>query len=121
MKLKSITQTYKDGILSVYTVDNVADSGNTPKEELTLKVGFLRYDELKVGVTRFWAASQDQSKVEQLLRTPRLDFVYRDDVIIPKDGKQYRIVQIQYPSEIEPSSMDLSLERVTVAYDIGGS
>jgi hypothetical protein len=34
------------------------------------------------------------------------------DIAIPNDGKHYDIVQIQYPEDIEPPVMDLSLERI---------
>lgn len=116
------TQQYNDGVLSVYAVENIATPGNMPKQGLTLKLEKpLRYTELKVFDSKFWAAYQEHTKIERLLRTPRVDDVARDDVIIPIDGKQYKIVQIQYPVDVMPNSMDLSLERLEVAYDIGAS
>lgn len=118
MKPKSITQTYNDGSASVYRVDNIADKGDKPKEGLVLRVRPLYYEERTVGMSRFWTASQEDTKIERLLRFPRLDFVYRNDIIVPNDGKQYKIVQIQYPPDVEPKSMDLSLERIEVAYEV---
>ena len=118
MKLKSLTQVFNDGIANIYVVSNIAQKGNMPKDGLTVKVGSLRYEERTVGMSRFWAASQENTKIERILRFPRIDFVYRDDVVVPIDGKQYKIVQIQYPPNVEPPSMDLSLERIEVAYDI---
>ena len=113
-------QQYNDGVLKVYKVGNVALPGNMPKEGLTLKLDNpLRYAELKVFDSKFWAASQDNTKIERLLRIPRTDDVVRDDKIIPIDGKQYKIVQIQYPVDVMPKSMDLSLERLEVAYEVG--
>jgi hypothetical protein len=115
-------QQYNDGILRVYEVGNIAQPGNMPKQGLTLKLpNPLRYEELKVFDSKFWTASQDGTKIERLLRTPRVDKVVRDDKIIPIDGKQYKIVQIQYPVDVLPKSMDLSLERLEVAYDVGTS
>jgi hypothetical protein len=113
-------QQYNDGILNVYTVGNIAQPGNMPKHGLTLKLqNPLRYEELKVFDSKFWAASQDNTKIERLLRVPRVDAVVRDDKVIPIDGKQYKIVQIQYPVDVLPKSMDLSLERLEVAYAVG--
>ena len=113
-------QQYNDGILHVYEVGNVAQPGNMPKEGLTLKLeNPLRYEELKVFDSKFWSASQDGTKIERLLRIPRVDNVVRDDKVIPIDGKQYKIVQIQYPVDVKPKSMDLSLERLEVAYEVG--
>ncbi len=115
-------QQYNDGILRVYTVSNIAQPGNMPKQGLTLKItNPLRYAELKVFDSKFWSASQDGTKIERLLRVPRVDEVVRDDKVIPVDGKQYKIVQIQYPVDVIPKSMDLSLVRLEVAYDIGTS
>jgi hypothetical protein len=119
MKLKSQTQQFNDGIANIYTVGNIAQAGNMPKEGLTLKVDSLRYEEKTVGMSRFWAASQEQTKIARLLRLPRIEFIDRADVVIPIDGKQYKIVQVQYPPDTEPQCMDLSLERLEVAYEVG--
>ena len=119
MKLKSLSQTFNDGVANIYSVKNIAQAGNMPKDGLTLKVGSLRYEEKIVGMSRFWAASQEQTKIARLLRMPRVDSVDRADVVIPVDGKQYEIMQVQYLPDIEPACMDLSLERVEVAYEVG--
>ena len=111
-------QQYNDGVLSVYAVENIAEDGDMPKTGLALKQGGLRYEEQIVGVTRFWAAMQSKTKIERVLRTPRIDSVSTNDISIPIDGKQYTIKQVQYPPDVEPPSMDLSLERSEVPYDI---
>lgn len=117
--LKPLTQPFKDGVALFYLVKNIANAGNLPKEALEERIpNALPYDELKVGITRFWSASQEHSKIERLLRFPRVDQVKREDVTIPIDGEQYKIVQIQYPPEVNPPCMDLSLERLEVAYEI---
>jgi hypothetical protein len=110
-------QTYNDGTLNVYSVSNEADSGDRPIKKLTLKVGFLRYEERTVGVTRLLVASNENSRIEQLLRIPRLDFVNSGDAIIPNDGKPYEINKIQYPKDVLPPSMDLSLVRLEGTYE----
>lgn len=112
------TQTFNDGVVNVYKIENIAPKGNKPKEGLTIKVGPLHYEERTVGMSRFWAAMKEQSKISQLIRVPRINSVETNDIAIPNDGKQYKIVQIQYPKEVYPSVMDLSLERVGVNYDI---
>ena len=118
MKLKSLSQSFNDGITNIYSVGNIAQAGNMPNDGLTLKVGSLRYEERTVGMSRFWSALQEQTKIARLLRLPRVDSIDRADVVIPIDGKQYEIVQVQYPPDTEPPCMDLSLERLEVAYDI---
>lgn len=113
-------QQYNSGVLRVYKVGNIALAGNLPKQGLTIKLtNPLRYEELKVFDSKFWAASQEGTKIERLLRIPRVDNIVRDDKVILTNEKQYKIVQIQYPVDVVPKSMDLSLERLEVAYEVG--
>jgi hypothetical protein len=87
-----------------------------PKKKLEIKEQALHYEERIVGMSRFWAASQDNTKIERLLRTPKRMNVMRGDAAIPIDGLQYEIKQIQYPRDA-PLSMDLSLERLEATYE----
>jgi hypothetical protein len=70
-------------------------------------------------MSRFWAAKQAHAKIDMILRVPRLNIVSTQDVAIPNDGEQYNIVQVQYPPDVEPPCMDLSLERIGAKYEIG--
>lgn len=112
------TQSFNDGVVNIYTIGNIAEPGNKPKEGLTLKVDNLRYGERIVGMGRFWTAQQAHAKIDQLIRTPQIRSVSTQDVAILTDGKQYRIIQIQYPGDITPPSMDLSLERLVTNYEL---
>ena len=116
--MKQRTQTYNDGVAVIYDVGKVAAPGNMPKEGLTFKVGPLGYDERTVGMSRFWAASQASVKISRLIRLPRLKSVSTQDILILDDGQQYGIKQLQYPDGVTPDSMDLSLERLEVAYAV---
>ncbi|HBV85762.1 MAG TPA: hypothetical protein DEF42_03685 [Desulfosporosinus sp.] len=116
--IKSKTQTFNDGILNIYSVGNIAQAGNKPKEGLTLKLGNLHYEERTVGMGRFWTAKQAKVKIDRLLRVPRFQNVSSQDIAIPNDGRQYEIKQVQYPPDVYPPAMDLSLERVEADYDI---
>jgi hypothetical protein len=117
MKLKTLTQQFNDGIVNIYSVGNIAASGNMPKDGVTLKVSDLRYEERTVGMSRYWTAKQEQAQISQLIRVQRINSVTTHDVAVI-NGQQYDIVQVQYPQDIEPPSMDLSLERLEVAYEI---
>jgi hypothetical protein len=121
MKLKTLSQPFNDGVLTVYTVGNIADPGNMPKDGLTPKFSSkIPYEERTVGVTRFYAAKQEQSTVNQVLRIPRINGMSQSDKVTLIDGEQYDIVQIQFINDIEPPSMDLSLQLRSVKYDIKG-
>lgn len=115
------TQTFNSGVANIYSATNIAPPGGMPKENLTLKVGALRYKERTVGMSRFWTAMQVNAKIGRVLRMPRISSISTQDVIVPTDGEQYKILQVQYPEDIYPPVMDLSLERLDAAYDIAGS
>lgn len=117
MKLPILTQSFNDGIVNIYSVKNIAAPGNMPKDGLIPKIENLRYEECTVGMSRYWTALQDNAKIDQLLRVPRINSVTSHDVAI-LDGRQYDIVQVQYPPDVEPPCMDLSLERLEVAYEV---
>ncbi|AKL96626.1 phage head-tail joining protein [Clostridium aceticum] len=115
---KQKTQTFNDGIVNIYSVGNIAEIGNKPKEDLTLKADSLRYEERTVGMGRFWTAKQSQAQIDLIIRTPQRREISTQDIAIPIDGQQYKIKQVQYPPDVHPPSMDLSLERLEAAYDI---
>lgn len=116
--MKSTSQTYNDGLVNVYKIVDTSLAGRMPKEEIVFNQT-LNYDEQKVGMIRFYTALQNNVKVENVIRCPRRPDVLAGDIAIPIDGNQYRIAQVQYPQDIDPKSMDLTLEKVGVLYDIG--
>lgn len=111
-------QTFNDGVVNIYSVDNIAEPGSMPKKGLTLKVGPLRYKERTVGMGRYWTAMQAQARIDMVLRVQRIRSVSTQDIAVPNDSEQYIIKQIQYPEDIIPAVMDLSLERIDAKYDI---
>lgn len=107
-------QTFNDGVVSVYSLGNIASAGDMPKDGLTFKVR-LRYKERTVGISRFWTAKQEQAEIELLLRVQERRDINTKDVAIV-GGKQYKIVQVQHIEDLPV--MDLSLERLGEQYEI---
>ena len=105
---------FNDGVAKIYSVGDISSQGDMPKEGLTLKAEF-RYSERTVGMGRFWSAQQAQAKIDLLLRVPKRREISPQDVAVPNDGHQYRIMQIQYPEGLDV--MDLSLERIESEYE----
>ncbi len=110
-------QSFNDGVVLFYNIANVAQPGCMPVEALTLKQS-LRYNERTVGLTRFYTAKQANVDVKYVLRCPLLRDISSQDVAVPNDGKQYHIALIQYPEDVDPPSMDLTLEDLKQLYDI---
>lgn len=111
-------QSFNDGVVKIYSIANTAEPGEMPVEKPTLK-STLRYKERTVGLRRYYTALQANVTVNYVLRCPMLRSVSTQDIAIPNDGKQYRIVQTQYPEDVTPPVMDLTLEKVVRDYDIG--
>ena len=107
-----------DGIVYIYTVENGAENGDTPRETLAaFPKETLRYGQRTVGVKRHYEAMQAKERVDLLIRVPFRPAVSTDDVAIPTmDGKQYLITLIQKIEGSEPPVMDLTLRRLEHEY-----
>ena len=113
--LKAKFQSFPDGVVSIYKVEDVSAPGDMPVDGLVLKQT-LRYHERTVGITRFYAAMQNNVQVAFVLRCPQVRSVSTSDVAINRDGVQFEIKQVQYPEDIEPPVMDVTLERLGTDY-----
>ena len=107
-----IIQTYNDGL--VYIHETVADAAKTIQSKPKVKL-FFAYR--TVGVTRYYAAQRENENIAYLLRCPLWESVKRDDIAI-LNGEQFSIKLIQYPQDVTPKSMDLTLEAVRGDYAI---
>lgn len=116
--IKGKSQIFNDGVAHIYEVVNTAADGDKPIQRLMPK-RTLRYKERTVGLNRFWTAAQGNVRVAYVLRCQRNRDISTQDIAVPNDGLQYRIVQIQYPEDITPHVMDLTLEEVKQKYEIG--
>ncbi|HMM31779.1 MAG TPA: hypothetical protein PKB13_08375 [Clostridia bacterium] len=106
-------QSFEDGVVAIYATVAPRKIAAEPKR-------VLRYHERTVGIGRHYAAKQANALVAYVLRCPRLRDVSAQDIAVPNDGKQYRITLVQYPEDVQPPSMDLTLEEVQANYDIAG-
>ncbi len=104
-------------MVKFYSVSNTAAAGSKPNETLTYKQS-LRYEERTVGITRYYAAKQANARVDYVLRCQKRREISTQNIAVPNDGKQYKIIQVQYPEVHGLPVMDLTLEEVTAVYDI---
>jgi hypothetical protein len=108
---------FTDGYVQIFDVTNAAAAGNTPVASLTPKVE-LRFKERTVGVQRFYAALQENVTVSRLLRCPAIMSVSTQDVAQVDGDEFYKIRQVQYPENVTPRVMDLSLERTVQKFEV---
>lgn len=104
-------QTFNDGLVKIYSVENISEPGEAPMEEQVFKCS-LRYKERTVGFSRYYSAMQANTKVSALIRCPRVRSVNEKDTAVLTNGEKYEISLIQYPEDTVPPVMDLTLERV---------
>lgn len=112
-----ITQSYNDGMLTVYTVSDEAAPGRQPVRRLAELVK-LPYETRRVGIQRYYAAAQNQTKVQRVLRVPHSgEPVTNRCLADTEDGSRYRIDLVQFVPDVYPPSDDLTL----VVYEQGGA
>lgn len=114
---RRITQSYRDGVVRIYTVTDAARPGYQPKPALTLTKA-LFYQERRVGLQRYYSSKQAQVQVERVIRTQLRPGVSPQCVAITEDGVQYGIDLVQQVTDVYPASMDLTLTRIEQKYEV---
>ena len=114
-----VTQSFNDGLVKIYSVDDLADPGRLPLEVLSPKVT-TRYEERRLGLQRYYEGRQNQVQIERVIRVPRHKCVSTQDVAITEDGKQYRIDMVQTVQGVYPPAMDLTLAKIEQKYEVNG-
>ena len=111
---------FNDGLAAIYTVDNVAEAGDQPKNGLTKK-RTARFEYRTVGYNRFTQNMQNNVKIEKMILIPWGVRVSVQDVVILTDDvgdtEQYEIMQAQDKTDTAPRSRQLSLRRIEAKYD----
>ncbi len=107
-----ISQTYNDGVVSIYRLEDTAEPGYMPRPRPRASA-VLHYEEQRLGLTRYYAARQNNVDVERVLRVPRGAPVAAQDIAVTEDGQEYRIDLIQTVDGVFPPSLDVTLAKVS--------
>ena len=113
-----ITQGFNSGIVKIYKTKNGAQPGHKAVEHLKNPPVTLRYDEQRTGVTRFYAAKQNNIQIDSVIRSPAVPGIDSQDVAVTEDGLQYRIEQIQTVDNIWPACVDISLSKIVQRLEV---
>nr|DAS40717.1 MAG TPA: hypothetical protein [Caudoviricetes sp.] len=113
----AITQSYNDGVVSIYSVEDAARPGYQPEPELTKKVS-LRYEEQRLGIQRYYSGRQNQVDIERVIRTQRVGNVNNQNVAITEDGRQYRVDLVQSVMDVWPESVDITLAKIEQEFEV---
>ena len=114
---RRITQSYRDGVVRIYTVTDSAAPGYQPRPVLTL-LETLFYQERRLGLQRYYAGRQAQVEVERVIRIQLRPAVNPQCVAVTEDGVQYGIELVQQVQDVYPPSMDLTLVRIEQKYEV---
>ena len=114
---RRITQSYRDGVVRIYTVTDAAQPGYQPKPALTL-AETLFYQERRVGLQRYYTSKQAQVQVERVIRTQTRPAVNPQCVAVTEDGVQYGIDLVQQVVDVYPASMDVTLTKIEQKYEV---
>ena len=107
-----ISNSFNDGLVKIYSVEDIAQPGLMPRLQLTLKVT-LRYEERKLGIQRYYSGQQNQTEISRVLRVPEPPFEIDNQMIaVTETGRQYRIRLVQNVRDTFPPCLDLTLERI---------
>lgn len=107
-----ITQNFNEGEITIYRTEDRAQPGYYPQISLSPKVK-LRYEERSLGIQRYYAASQNQTEINRVVRVPKYPDVTNQDVAQTEDGTYYRIDLVQNVADVYPPCMDLTLAKYT--------
>lgn len=112
-----ITESYNDGIVNIYTVQDGAAPGYRPMPVLVL-VKRMRYQERYLGINRLYSGRQNQVDIQRIVRVQKVPGVSNQNVAITEDGQQYRIDSVQDVIGAYPPSLDLTLATVEQEYEV---
>ena len=109
-KEAEITQTFNDGVVTIYTVLDGAASGYLPEPVLTELVK-LCYQERKLGIKRYYSAKQNMIHAERVIRVPRSPAysINNQCVAETEDHVRHRIDLVQIVPDVYPPCQDITL------------
>ena len=106
-----VSQRYNDGVVRIYSVEDTAAPGYAPVETPTLKIT-LRYEERRLGITRYFSGQQNQLQIDRVLRVQRAGKITSQDIAVTEDGQNYRVDLVQSVPDVWPESVDLTLSKI---------
>lgn len=108
-----ISQTYNSGVCTLYKQRDTARPGYKPRPELE-RNAFLRYEEQRMGLNRYYAARQVDVEAARVIRVPKgpvADIPTPQDIVKTENGVFYRVDFVQTVPGVWPESLDLTLVR----------
>lgn len=111
--------TFDDGILKIYSIENLAPSGSKPVAGLVYHSShYFCYE--RIGITRYYTAKKANSQIENLVSIMQDRSIDSSKICIMEDGLQYKCALVQHERDND-SGLDktiITLERLGENYVI---
>lgn len=108
---------FDDGIMKVYSVRNISGAGDKPEYQLFAKsIHYFGFE--TVGITRYRAALQTKSQINNLVHIWADRHICTNDICILEDGLQYKCGLVQHTTEDGLAITKIELERLVENYVI---
>lgn len=107
-----ISQSFNSGVVTLYRLTDTAKPGYLPHPE-PVRTAVLRYEEQRLGLTRYYAAQQNNVDVERVVRVPRGAGIAAQDIAVTEDGQEYAVDMVQTVEGVFPPCLDLTLAKVS--------
>lgn len=109
--------TYDDGIVTICTVTNGANTGDMPQKVLSEKLkSYFSFNTL--GIQRYYTALDAKQQIEAVINIPDWQPVQVHDIAVLESGLQYIIQTVQPGWDNNGlKNTKLSLERLGEKYD----
>lgn len=109
--------TFDDGVIKIYSIDNIAKPGEIPAEGLVFYRSFC-FSYLSLGVTRYYEALKANQNIESVICVYYDQALNTNQIAVMEDGAQYKIRMIQQDrDENGIRIMKISLERSGEQYE----
>lgn len=115
MKKKATFETFNDGIVNIYKLNDVSEPGMKPnlKPDLHKKCHF---GYRTIGVKRHYEAAQAQVRLDEMIQIPIDRAISTQDIAVIQEV-QYNIKQVQHKMDTMPKTSLLSLTILEAYYD----
>ena len=104
-----VSQPFNDGVAYFYEQQNIADDGDKPELQATLK-GKLPFENQRLGINRLYLSRQHQAEIVKVIRVERRNIAIHDLVVIDQN-QTYSVDSIQDVLDVLPPSVDVALVR----------
>lgn len=105
-----------EGILKFYNLQNTAQQGEIPQEQLVYLEVDAYYANRTIGFQRLYAAKGQNYQLDKLVRCYNTVLPEEAKYVILEDSRQYRIEDINVI--VDEDAIDLSLSRLGDYYEV---